>query len=355
MVIYIFIALLLFGILITVHEAGHFAAAKLLGTKVNEFAVGMGPKIYSRRRGETDYSLRAFPIGGYCAMEGEDEDSDDPRAFTNQKFWKKFLILLAGSLMNFLTGLLILMLLYAQVGTFIVPVIDDFMEGFPYESEAGLLPGDRIAAIDGEPVYIYSDVALLFSRSNGETMDLVIERNGQRLVRDNFPLKLREYTVNGEPQMKYGFFFTAQEATVGMRLSQSWNNAVDFVRLVRMGLVDFVTGAAGLKELSGPIGIVESISEVGAESATTAAAARNILYYGALIAVNLAVMNLLPLPALDGGRIFFMLISSLFTLLTRRKLNPKYEGYVHAAGFICLLALMVVVAFNDIAKIVAGS
>ncbi|MPM85302.1 Regulator of sigma-W protease RasP [bioreactor metagenome] len=228
------------------------------------------------------------------------------------------------------------------------------MEGFPYQSEAGLLPGDRIVRIDGEPVYIYSDVALLFSRSNGETMDLVIERDGKRLVRDDFPLRLREFDVNGETQMKYGLYFTVEQAGVAMRLEQSWLNAIDFVRLVRMGLVDLVTGAAGLRELSGPIGIVGTISQVGEESDSAADAARNILYFGALIAVNLAVMNMLPLPALDGGRIFFLVVGGLFAFLTRRRLNPKYEGYVHAAGLVCLLALMAVVAFNDIAKIVTG-
>ncbi len=354
MLIYIIVALLLFGILITVHETGHFAAAKLLGVKVKEFAIGMGPVVFLRRRGETDYSLRAFPIGGFCAMEGEDEESHDARGFNNQKNWKKLIILLAGSFMNFLIGLLILTFLYAQVNAFITPVIDHFMDGFPYESEEGLLPGDRIVSIDGEPVYLYSDVGLLFSRSNGETMDLVLERDGKRLSRNEFPLKLREYMVDGEKKMKYGLVFTVEEATAGMRLYQSWYNAVDFVRLVRMGLVDLVTGAAGLQELSGPIGIVEAISEAGAESETVMAAARSILYYGALIAVNLAVMNLLPLPALDGGRIFFLLVNGIFTLLTRRRLNPKYEGYIHAAGLVCLFALMAVVAFNDIVKIVTG-
>jgi len=354
MLIYIIIALLLFGILIIVHEAGHFAAAKLLGVKVNEFAIGMGPKIISRQRGETYYSLRAFPIGGYCAMEGEDENSSDPHAFGNQRNWKKYIILCAGSFMNFLIGLLILILLYAQVTVFVTPVIEKFMDGFLYESEAGLLPGDRILEIDGEPIYIYSDVALFLSRSSGDTMNLVIERDGQRLERNNFPLKLQEYVVDGEAKMKYGLYFTTEEANIGLRLQQSWFNAVDFVRLVRLGLVDLITGAAGLKDLSGPIGIVEIISQVGAESATYVAAARNILYYGALIAVNLAVMNLLPLPALDGGRIFFLLMSSVYTLFTRRKINPKYEGYIHAAGLFCLLALMVVVAFNDIVKIIVG-
>ena len=348
---YIAVALLMFGVFIAVHEAGHFAAAKLLGVKVNEFSIGMGPKLLSSRRGETDYSLRIFPVGGYCAMEGEDEDTGDPRAFVNQKNWKKLIILLAGSFMNFLTGVIILLIIFLPATAFVTPVIQDFMQGFPYEGEAGLLPGDRIVSVNGEPVYITPDIELLFSRSNGEPMDLVIERNGKRLERNDFPLKLREYTVDGEVKMKYGLKFTLQNADIGLKLQQTWLNAVDFVRLVRMGLVDFVTGAAGLQQLSGPIGIVNNISQVGAESATTGAAAQNVLYYGAMIAVNLAVMNLLPLPALDGGRIFFLLVNAVFTLFTRRKLNPKYEGYVHAAGLFCLLALMAVVAYNDVMRI----
>lgn len=351
MALYIIIAILMFGILIAVHEFGHFITAKLLGVRVNEFAIGMGPLVVSKKKGETQYSLRAIPIGGFCAMEGEDDDSDDPRAFSNKPWWKKFIILVAGSFMNFVTGLVILLVLYSQAQAFITPVITGFMEGFPYESAEGLLPGDRIVSVDGERIYTKSDLDLFFSRSNGETMDLVIERDGERLVRDDFPLKLRAYTYNGEQQMMYGLTFTYQEATPLIRLQQGWYNAVDMVRLVRISLVDLITGNAGIKDMSGPIGIVNMIGEVGAQSPSTAAAVSNIFYFIAFIAVNLAVMNLLPIPALDGGRIFFLVVNGVFTLLTRRKLDPKYEGYVNAAGFFCLLLLMIVVAFNDIVKL----
>ncbi|NLF34687.1 MAG: RIP metalloprotease RseP, partial [Clostridiales bacterium] len=343
---------LMFGILIAVHEFGHFAAAKLLGVKVNEFSIGMGPQLFSRQGEETCYSLRALPIGGFCAMEGEDEETDDPRAFTRQAEWKRFLILVAGSFMNFLVGLLLLVLIFAQRSTFITPVIADFMEGFAYVGEDGLLPGDRIVSIDGERVYIYEDVGLLFSRSNGENMDLVVERDGANVVLDGFPLRLREYELDGETQLKYGLYFTEVAATPGMRLRQSFWNAVDFVRVVRMSLGDLVSGAAGLKDLSGPIGIVGAIVDVGEQSESVDAAMLNVGYFSALVAVNLAVMNLLPLPALDGGRIFFLLVGGVYTLFTRRKINPKYEGYVHMAGLLCLLGLMVVVAFNDIIKLI---
>ena len=348
---YIIIAIIMFGVLIAVHEFGHFSAAKLLGVKVNEFSIGMGPLLLSKQKGETLYSLRALPIGGFCAMEGEDEDSEDPRSFGSQKAWKKFIILVAGAWMNFLTGFLILVLLFSQLTVLNRPVIEGFMDGFPLQGEEGLLPGDRIVKIDGERVYVYADVSLLFSRSNGQTMDLVIERNGELLQRNDFPLRLREYQDGEETVWRYGIYFQTQNATWLDRLKESWSQSIDFVRLVRMGLVDLFTGTAGLQDMSGPIGIVDAISTVGADSPTLGVAAWNILYFVALIAVNLAVMNLLPIPALDGGRIFFLLVNGVFTLITRRKLDPKYEGYINMAGFFCLIALMVVVAFNDVVKL----
>ncbi len=350
MLVYILIALLLFGVLVAVHEFGHFATAKLLGVRVNEFAIGMGPALFKRQRGETQYSLRVFPVGGYCAMEGEDEDSDDPRSFGVQPAWKRLIILCAGAFMNFVTGLLLILLLYANAKTFSIPVIADFMDGFPLRGEQGIMVGDRIVSIDGERVYLASDVSLLLGRA-GETVDLVIQRDGRRVELNDLPLTLREYTVDGQQVQRYGLYFDREDATIGAKLRNSWLNAVDFVRLVRLSLTDLVTGRASVTELTGPIGIVDTIAQVGSQSATAAIALKNILYFGALIAVNLAVMNLLPLPALDGGRVFFLLVNALWQAVFRKKINPKYEGYIHFAGLLALLALMAVVAFNDLARI----
>ena len=350
MLVYILIALLLFGVLVAVHELGHFAAAKLLGVRVNEFAIGMGPALWKRQRGETLYSLRAFPVGGYCAMEGEDEDSEDPKAFGAQPARKRLVILCAGAFMNFVTGLLLILLLYAGAKSFTAPVIAGFMDGFPLVGEQGLMAGDRIVSIDGERVYLASDVSLLLSRA-GDGVDLVVRRDGRKVVLNDLPLTLREYTVNGQQVQRYGLYFTEEKATLGAKLRISWLNAVDFVRLVRLSLTDLLSGSAGLKDLTGPIGIVDTIAQVGSQSATAAIAVQNILYFGALIAVNLAVMNLLPLPALDGGRVFFLLVNALWQFVFRRKINPKYEGYIHFAGLLALLGLMAVVAFNDLARI----
>ena len=351
--VFILIALLMFGVLVAVHEFGHFFTAKLLGVQVNEFAIGMGPALWKRQKGETKYSLRLFPVGGFCEMEGEDTASDNPRAFTAQPLWKRLIVLAAGSLMNFVTGFLIILLLFTQSQTFATPVIRDFAEGFPQSAEAGLQAGDRIVKVDGERIYTYSDISIFFSRSNGETMDLVVDRSGETVVLDDYPLKLREYTENGETVARYGINFSMEPATFGRQLREAWFTSVDFVRLVRVSLMDLITGRASLREVSGPIGIVDTLAQVGEQSQTAGIAAKNILYFAALIAVNLAVMNLLPIPALDGGRIFFLLISTLITRITRKKVNPKYEGYIHMAGLVCLLALMVVVAFSDIVKIVA--
>lgn len=347
---YIIAAILIFGLLIAVHELGHFATAKLLGVSVEEFSIGMGPLLWSRQKGETLYSLRALPIGGFCALEGEDEESDDPRAFGRARAWKKFLILVAGAAMNFLVGVLLCLILSAPNQAFITAEIASFNENFSLQGEDGLMVGDRVISIDGERIYLYSDILLMLSRS-GETMDLVVERNGERLVLEDFPLVPREYTENGITVRRYGMTFHVEEATLGSRLENGWLTAVDFVRLVRLSLGDLLAGRAGLRDLSGPIGIVDVMSEVGEASDTVWDAFYNVIYFAALIAVNLAVMNLLPLPALDGGRIFFLFLNGLWLLLFRKTINPRYEGYVHMTGMALLMGLMLVVAFSDIGKL----
>lgn len=352
MLIYILIAILMFGVLIAVHEFGHFAAAKLLGVRVNEFAIGMGPKVLSWGKGETCYSLRAFPVGGFCAMEGEDEDSNDPRAFSNKPGWKKFIILVAGAFMNFLIGFLLILVLFSQNNVLFTPVISNFYDEFPNQGENGLQVGDRILSIDGHKILVYSDVSLFFSRSNGETMDLVVERDGQKVTLNDFPLKARNYTVNGETVYRYGIFFTEQESTLGASLLNGCYQAADYVRMVWLSLGDLLTGAVGLKDLSGPIGIVTMIGQVGQTAPDTMAAVKNILNFVAFIAINLAVMNLLPIPALDGGQIIFVLVDGIYALLTRKRIDQKYLGYVNMAGFFCLIALMVVVAVSDVIKLI---
>ena len=351
MILYIVIAVLMFGILVGVHEFGHFISAKLCGVRVNEFSIGMGPALWKKQKGETLYSLRAFPVGGYCAMEGEDDESEDPHSFSSQNAVKKVIILAAGAFMNFVAGFLIIFFLFVGAKGFQTPVIADLMGGFPLEGEEYLLPGDRIVEINGERIYLRSDVDTFLALNRGDTVDMVIERDGERLERNDLPLHKQEYVVDGQTVELYGITFAVEEATPLRILRNTWYNSIDFVRLVRVSLVELFTGGASIRDLSGPIGIVGAMSEVGAQSQTISAALQNIFYFVALIAINLAVMNLLPLPALDGGRIFFVVVNGIAGLLFKKRIAPKYEGYVHFAGFVCLIGLMVLVAFNDVLKL----
>jgi regulator of sigma E protease len=351
---YIIIAIVAFGILITVHELGHFLAAKAFHVKVNEFAIGMGPALLKRQRGETLYTLRALPIGGYCAMEGEDEESPDARAFTRQTRWKRLIILAAGSFMNFLTGFLIVIFLFISAESFGGTTITALADGFPNEGENGLMAGDTIISVDGERLYYSGDFITFMARSTDGEVDLVILRDGEKIVLDNFPLEQREYVDDGETVLRYGVTFNVIPATAWEKLKYSTYTALNFVRLTWVSLGDLIRGTVGFNDLSGPVGIVSAINQIGNESSSASAAASNIAYICAFIAANLAVMNLLPIPALDGGRIFFLVVTWFVEKISRRRVNPKYEGYIHTAGFLLLLGLIAAVMVNDVVKIVNG-
>ena len=352
LLVYIIVGILLFGLLIAVHEGGHFLTAKLLGVQVNEFAIGMGPALVSFQRGETQYSLRAFPIGGYCAMEGEDEESDNPRAFGRASGWKKIVILCAGAFMNFLTGFVLILILFSQATGFVLPTIDGFLEGYGVE-DSGLQPGDVVYSLDGHRIYNYNNLTFFLGRA-GDTLDFVVLRDGEKVRLDGVEMPLQARTdEEGKTTYLRGISVGREiiPATLGSKLLYSWYNSLDFVRTVWISLGDLVSGVVGLRDLSGPVGIVTTISQVGTQSETVGDAVYNILYLSALIAVNLAVMNLLPLPALDGGRIFFLFLNGLLFGLFRRKIDPKYEGYVHMAGLALLLTLSLAVTFSDVGKL----
>ena len=352
--LYILLAILLFGVLIAIHEFGHFFTAKLLGVKVNEFAIGMGPALWSRQKGETLYALRAFPIGGYCAMEGEDEDTGDPRAFTRQAGWKKVIILCAGSFMNLVLGLAITVALFLGILQARVPVVTEFADGFQLKGEDGLMEGDRIVSVDGHGIWVYADVQTYLSRNGGEGVDLVVERDGKRVTLKDFPMLRYDYVYDNGVYHGFGLIFgQVDDLSIPERMAQGWAQTFDFARIVWLSLGDLVTGRVAVSELSGVIGVVDVVSEVGAESESVAEGVQNVFYFMALIAVNLAVMNMLPIPALDGGRVFFVLLNGLIYAVSRRRIPERYEGYVHAGAFVLLLVLMVVVAFHDVWNIFA--
>ena len=350
---YIIIAIIIFGILIAIHELGHFTAAKLCGVKVEEFAIGMGPALFKKQKGETVYALRILPIGGFCAMAGEDEESDDPRAFTNQGFWKKFVILCAGSFMNLVLGIVLILIMYAGAQAFVTPTIDHFMDGCPYEGTEAMQAGDTFYSIDGQRIYLVSDVSSFLMRGDG-VYDIVMLRDGEKVELKDFALTTKTYAEYANDGPKYGFVFGYTEATFGTKLEYTWNTTLEFSRLVWLGLGDLINGKVGLKDMSGPVGIVDMMNEVGQQAESTKAAADNLLYISAFIAVNLAIMNMLPIPALDGGRVFLMIVTVIIEAVSRKKLDPKYEGYIHLGGMVLLLGLMALVMYNDIAKLITG-
>ncbi len=351
----ILFAILLFSFLVFIHELGHFAAAKASGVQVNEFALFMGPALWKKQVGETLYSIRLIPMGGYCAMEGEDEDSDNPKSFQKAAWWKRLIILVAGAAMNFLFGVILMVLVYLPVQQVVEPVIDYFEPYATVDDGAGLREGDRILEMDGEKIYVYSDFSMMLSLNPGEVHDLVVERDGQKVVLNDFRMEKHEVVdENGNTQQLFGLNFTLKELDFAGKLEYAWAQCRDTVRLVRLSLEMLFSGQAGLQDMSGPVGIVQQMSQVTDSAQSRMEALLNLLYYGAFIAINLAVMNLLPIPALDGGRVVGLLLTTVVEAVTRKKINPKYEGYLHGAGMVFLLGLMAIIMFKDIFVIIRG-
>ena len=342
----ILFAILFFGLIITSHEFGHFAFAKLFGVRVNEFAIGMGPCLFKKRKGETQYSLRLFPIGGYCAMEGEDGDSEDERAFFKKKVWKRFIIVAAGAVVNLLLGLLIVTLMLTQTSLIGTPQINAFYEDAT-TMQYGLEPKDEILKINGRRVFSETDLAFLLSRDKDNTIDFVVRRDGktQEVNGVRFATQTLE---DGTESMVYDFVIVGVEPSFLTVLRYGARETVSMARIVWISLFDLITGTYGFKDLSGPIGTVGMIAEVAQTSAKTDLTP--ILTILALISVNIGVFNLLPLPALDGGRLFFLVIEGIF----RKPIKRKYEGLVHTVGLVLLLCLMAAVSFSDILKLVRG-
>ena len=357
---YIILAILMFSFLIFIHELGHFATAKLFGVQVNEFSMFMGPALFKKQAGETLYAIRTIPIGGYCAMEGEDGDSDNPRAFGQAKWWKRLMILVAGAAMNFLAGFLIFWFLYGATTGYQnlpQPVISDFYEGNTIEGEGKFQVGDEILKIDGEKVYTSSNISLLLNLGLSDTPgvhDILVRRNGEKVLLEQIPMERTELETEYGPQMLYGMKMSVAPRTLASGLHYAWNTTLDTVRMVRISLQMLLTGRAGFQDVGGPVMIVQTISQTAQASGSARAALLNVLYFCAFIAVNLAVMNLLPIPALDGGRAVCVLLSAAWEGLTHKKLNPKYEGYLHGAGMVALLGLMALITFKDIFNIFRG-
>lgn len=336
----ILFAILFFGIIIALHEFGHFITAKIFGIKVNEFAIGMGPTLLKKVKGETQYSLRLFPIGGFVSLEGEDEESDDSRAFGNQKAWKRFIVIAAGATLNIILGLALMGVVLGiegQISTTVVSAVSQNMS----QSENGIEVGDKVLTINGSKVISARDLYYQLYRDDDGIFDITVKRGNEKIQLSNISVRYSaekgfcDFVVGSTKVSALNIFPGAAKETASM------------TKLIFLSLADMVRGQYGLKDLSGPIGTIGIVAET-AGNAVSSADYSGIIFILAFITVNIGIVNLLPLPALDGGRLFFIVIEGI----CRKPVPKKFEAVVHAAGLILLLGLMVLISFNDIVNLV---
>ena len=440
----ILIGVLLFELIIFIHEFGHFITAKKSGIKVNEFSLGMGPKIFSFGKGETKYSLRLFPIGGYCAMEGEDEQSPEPRAFNNAKIWKRMIVIIAGAVMNIILGLLLMFVIVVQQDSFSTTTVSSFPPT-SYTANSGLQVGDEIKEINGYGINTSMDFSYPISTADlrtvkGDTLevykedccnnlynmaakavqeqgesisdetinalnktlttasgkinavtdkksandiyqeyykeinsllgikdytieeikvketrqrytaDILVERDGEEVMLNDVQFFTYTTKDDDEPKMSMDFYVEQMDKTVGSVISQTFKQTISTCKMVYASLGGLLTGKFGFKDLSGPVGIASAVTEVASESLQTGFldAVNSIIYVMMIITVNLGLFNMLPFPALDGGRFVFLLIEAI-----RRKPVPrKAEAVVNSIGMALLILLTVVITVSDVFKLV---
>ncbi len=348
----IIIAIIIFGLIVMVHEFGHFICAKLSKVRVLEFSIGMGPKIIQKKKGETMYSLRLLPVGGYCAMEGEDEDSDDPHSFRSAKLWKRMIILVAGAGMNFVLGFVAIVVMMSMLSTVPTTQISGFsaieledgtLERHSASYDSGLRHDDIFYEIDGTRIFSMLDLNYILSSSPDNVHDVVVKRDGEKMEIDDVK------------------FENANGGTVDFGLVQKNKNPITVLRgsgemfmsmghIVGMSLKQLVSGQAKKEDVSGPVGVVTAINETTQESEDAKDTFFNLVYMTALITINIGIFNLLPIPGLDGGRLIFCFIE----LIRRKPVKPEHEGYVHLAGMLLLFGIMIFATYNDIVRLISG-
>ena len=336
----ILLAILMFVIIIILHEFGHFITAKLLGVRVNEFSVGFGPKLFSKKGKETTYSVRAIPFGGFCAMEGEDEESNDPRAFGNKNPWRRFIIVAAGATFNLILGFVIAVLMTIPQERYATTTIGKFEDG-AVSCNYGLQVNDEIVAANGRKIYCFSDLSYMLASAKDGKLDFTVLRDGKKVELKNVTFNL-EPLDDGNNYISLDFRVYGEEKTFTNTLKYAAKTTVSYGRIVYMSLYDMITGKFKINQMSGPVGITAAVSQATRQSVW------NILYYACIITVNLGIMNLLPLPALDGGRLLFILIE----MIRRKPISAKYEGLVHTIGFVILFGLIILITFNDILNLI---
>lgn len=341
----IIIAIIIFGFLILFHELGHFSVAKRCNIKVNEFSLGLGPTLFGVTVGETKYSIKALPLGGACMMEGEDEHSDDDRAFNSKPLWQRFLVVLAGPVFNFILAFILAVIMLGFVGVD-KPIVESVTPNYP-ASEAGIEAGDTIVSINGYHINFFKEISIqCFFNSDGP-LDVVYERDGQRYSAKIMPVMDEEY---GRALIGVQSSGIRQNDGVISTLGAGLAEIRYQIYVVFKSLGYLVSGHASLNDMAGPVGIVKVIGDTVEESASAGlfVVLMNVISLTILLSANLGVMNLLPIPALDGGRLFLYIIEAI----RRKKLDDEVEGKIHFVGFIIVMGLMVFILFNDVRKLI---
>ena len=329
----IIISLIMFMLLILFHELGHFALAKLSGIKVNEFSVGMGPSVKQFKKNETSYSIRLLPLGGYVAMEGEDESSEDPNSYRNAKPYKKFLTILAGPLMNLLIALVIYVIINLSVGV-ATNVIGDLEDRYPAK-QAGIHIGDMIVEVDGVATNNFMDLSTEINNTAGEAFDISVIRDGKKEKITGIQAKKVDdrYVIGIKPE------FTKRLGTV---IKDAYLMVIFVIKSLWNVLGMLFTGSLGLDAVSGPVGVIGQVGKAASQGIIP------LLNFTAFISINLGFFNLLPIPALDGSKLVFIIIEKIIG----RPINEKVEQTITIVGFLLLLALIVLVTFKDISRLI---
>ncbi|KAB3531345.1 RIP metalloprotease RseP [Alkaliphilus serpentinus] len=332
----IIVALAVFGVLVIFHELGHFCVAKATGIKVHEFAIGMGPRIFHHKGKETEYSLRALPIGGYVKMEGEDEASEDARSFSKKSIPVRMAVLFAGSFMNIVLAIILFTIIFFSLGA-ATNTVGDVVIGSPAES-AGLQPGDTITQIDSEKIYTWNQLVERIMESNGDPLEIQIKR-GEEIFQKTVTPKLNEETNRFTIGIE-----TKVERSIGQSIKTAVLSAYEVMKQIVGFLRQLITRQADADQLTGPVGIIAVVGQASKSGW------QDVVSLAGLISINLGIMNLLPIPALDGSRIMFLFVE----LLRGKPVDPEKEGMIHLVGFGLLIMLMLFVTWQDILRLVQG-
>lgn len=340
-VITVLVTILIFGVLIFIHELGHFLVAKACKVKVNEFAMGMGPTLLKWQGKETKYALRAFPIGGFVSMEGEDEASGEKNAFCNKPIWQRILVIITGPIMNLLLGFLVLIIVVAMQPLNGSNVVAKFNDN-AMSSEYGLQVGDEILSINGNGILVDNDIIYALMRAEDGVADIDVLRDGEVVNLKGVQFRMTEQ--DGTPQIDIDFKVKAIEKDFFSVMKMSFNKTVSYAKTIWVSLIDIITGNVGVNELSGPIGVGQVVSQ------SIQLGASSVLNLAAFISINVGIFNLLPFPALDGWRFFMLIIEAI----RRKPIKAKYEAAINFVGLALLMLLMVFVAFNDVFRLIGG-